>query len=62
MTVQEVESKVRWVMDLEGGRALHGRAKVAKDRALEVDMSHSALLEFLEDLEAKLRDRQTQND
>ncbi|CAL4894531.1 unnamed protein product [Urochloa decumbens] len=51
VAAEEVESKVRWVMGSEEGRALRGRAEVAKERALEAleqgGTSHNDLLEFL---------------
>jgi UDP:flavonoid glycosyltransferase YjiC (YdhE family) len=54
VTAEEVEAKVRWVMDSEDGRALRARAMVAKENALEAlqqgGTSHNALLEFLADL------------
>ncbi|CAL4909234.1 unnamed protein product [Urochloa decumbens] len=51
VAVEEVESKVRWVMGSEGGRALRERAEVAKEKAMEAleqgGTSHNDLLEFL---------------
>ena len=47
----EVEAKVRWVMESEGGRALRERATTAKDKACEAlseaGASHAAFAEFL---------------
>ncbi|KAJ1266121.1 hypothetical protein BS78_08G126800 [Paspalum vaginatum] len=54
---EEVEAKVRWVMeDSDGARALRARAAAARDRAAEAlaegGTSHAAFFEFLEDLDA----------
>ncbi|XP_066356087.1 anthocyanidin 5,3-O-glucosyltransferase-like isoform X2 [Miscanthus floridulus] len=53
---EEVEAKVRWVMEeSDGARALRERAAAARDRAGEAlaegGPSHAAFLGFLEDLE-----------
>nr|CAB3478218.1 unnamed protein product [Digitaria exilis] len=51
VTAEEVESKVRWVMESEGGRALSERALVVKDRAAQAlkggGSSHASFVEFL---------------
>ncbi|KAL6623496.1 hypothetical protein ACP70R_033375 [Stipagrostis hirtigluma subsp. patula] len=52
---EEVEAKVRWVMESDGGRALRERAAAARDRAadalVEGGSSHVDFVEFLKDLE-----------
>jgi len=55
VTAEEVEAKVRWVMeDSDGARALRERAAAARDRAAEAlaegGPSREAFLEFLKDL------------
>ncbi|EES19849.1 hypothetical protein BDA96_09G218000 [Sorghum bicolor] len=54
VTAEEVEAKVRWVMDSEDGRALRARVMVAKEKAVEAvqqgGTSHNALVELLADL------------
>jgi hypothetical protein len=55
---EEVEAKVRWVMEeSDGARALRERAAAARDRATEAlaegGPSHAVFLGFLEDLEAR---------
>ncbi|KAL6616007.1 hypothetical protein ACP70R_038277 [Stipagrostis hirtigluma subsp. patula] len=51
---EEVEAKVRWVMNSEGGRALRERAAAEKSRAAEAlkegGPSQAAFVEFLNDL------------
>ena len=51
---EEVEAKVRWVMESEGGRALRERATAEKCRAVEAlnegGSSHAAFVEFLNSL------------
>ncbi|GJN17758.1 hypothetical protein PR202_gb04854 [Eleusine coracana subsp. coracana] len=51
---EEVEAKVRWVMDSEGGRALRERAAWEKNRAAEAlkegGSSHDAFVQFLNKL------------
>ncbi|OEL28047.1 Anthocyanidin 5,3-O-glucosyltransferase [Dichanthelium oligosanthes] len=56
VAAEEVESKVRWLMESEEGRALRGRrAALAKEKALEAlqqgGTSYNALLEFVRDLD-----------
>ncbi|CAL4947567.1 unnamed protein product [Urochloa decumbens] len=55
VTAEEVETKLRWVMESEDGRALRERVLVVKDRAAEAlkegGSSYAAFVEFLEDLE-----------
>jgi len=52
---EEVETKVRWVMESEGGQALKKRVAEAKGRAIEAieegGSSHAAFVEFLKDLD-----------
>ena len=52
---EEVEEKVRWVMASEGGEALRVRVAAAKDAAAEAlkegGSSHSAFVQFLNDLD-----------
>ncbi|KAL6616011.1 hypothetical protein ACP70R_038281 [Stipagrostis hirtigluma subsp. patula] len=59
VTADEVEAKVRWVMESEDGQALRERAVAAKDRAVEAlkegGSSHAAFVQFLEDLESVTR-------
>ena len=57
VTAEEVEAKVRWVInDSDGARALRERAAAARDRAAQAlaegGPSHAAFLGFLEDLKA----------
>lgn len=53
---EEVETKVRWVMESEGGKALRERVEAAKSAAAEAlkegGSSHIAFVQFLEDLDA----------
>ncbi|CAO2197724.1 unnamed protein product [Urochloa humidicola] len=55
VTAEEVETKLRWVMASEDGRALRERALMVKDRAAEAlkegGSSYAAFVKFLEDLE-----------
>ncbi|RCV27235.1 hypothetical protein SETIT_5G308500v2 [Setaria italica] len=55
VTAEEVETKLRWVMESEDGRALRERVLVVKDRAADAlkegGSSYAAFVEFLEDLE-----------
>ncbi|CAL4961556.1 unnamed protein product [Urochloa decumbens] len=59
VTAEEVETKLRWVMESEDGRALREHVLVAKDRAAEAikegGSSYAAFVEFLEDLETVSR-------
>jgi hypothetical protein len=52
----EVEAKVRWVMESEGGQALRERATAAKEKALQAlsdgGASDAAFAEFLQDFES----------
>ncbi|PUZ54903.1 hypothetical protein GQ55_5G169200 [Panicum hallii var. hallii] len=52
---EEVETKVRWVMEYEGGQALRKRVAEVKGRATEAieegGSSHAAFVEFLKDLD-----------
>ncbi|RLN21902.1 anthocyanidin 5,3-O-glucosyltransferase-like [Panicum miliaceum] len=52
---EEVETKVRWVMESEGGQALRKRVEEVKGRAIEAigegGSSHAAFVEFLKDLD-----------
>ena len=55
VTAEEVEAKVRWVMeDSDGARVLRQHAAAARDRAAEAlaegGPSRAAFLEFLKDL------------
>ncbi|RLM92868.1 anthocyanidin 5,3-O-glucosyltransferase-like [Panicum miliaceum] len=51
---EEVEAKVRWVMDSEGGRALRERAMAEKSKAVQAlsggGSSQAAFVEFLKNL------------
>uniref|UniRef100_A0ACD5TER4 Uncharacterized protein n=1 Tax=Avena sativa TaxID=4498 RepID=A0ACD5TER4_AVESA len=53
VAAEEVEAKVRWVMESEGGRALRERAVAAKEQAWHAlsdgGASHAAFAEFLKD-------------
>jgi hypothetical protein len=55
VTAEEVEMKVRWVMESEGGKTLRQRAAAAKhagdDALKEGGSSHAAFIQFLKDLE-----------
>uniref|UniRef100_A0A0A9BAS2 Uncharacterized protein n=1 Tax=Arundo donax TaxID=35708 RepID=A0A0A9BAS2_ARUDO len=56
VTAEEVETKVRWVMQSEDGKALRERVAAIKDRATETlikegGSSHAAFVEFLKDLD-----------
>ena len=52
---EEVETKVRWVMESQGGQALRDRVAEVKGRAIEAieeeGSSHAAFVEFLKDLD-----------
>ncbi|RCV27234.1 hypothetical protein SEVIR_5G311100v4 [Setaria viridis] len=52
---EEVETKVKWVMESEGGQALRKRVVEVKERAAEAlkegGSSHAAFVEFLKDLD-----------
>ncbi|CAL4974202.1 unnamed protein product [Urochloa decumbens] len=52
---EEVETKVKWVMECEDGQALRRRVEEVKDRAAEAlkegGSSHAAFLQFLKDLD-----------
>uniref|UniRef100_A0A0E0FSS2 Glycosyltransferase n=1 Tax=Oryza nivara TaxID=4536 RepID=A0A0E0FSS2_ORYNI len=54
VVAEEVEAKVRWVMESEGGQALRQRAAAVKDAAAQAikegGSSHAAFFKFLEDL------------
>ncbi|GJN17755.1 hypothetical protein PR202_gb04851 [Eleusine coracana subsp. coracana] len=56
---EEVETKVRWVVESEDGQALRERVAAAKERAVEAlkegGSSHAAFVQFLKDLEAVSR-------
>ncbi|KAJ1285266.1 hypothetical protein BS78_03G267100 [Paspalum vaginatum] len=51
---EEVETKVRWVLESKDGQALRKRVEEVKDRAMEAlkegGSSHAAFVEFLKDL------------
>ncbi|KAF8751361.1 hypothetical protein HU200_012032 [Digitaria exilis] len=55
VTAEEVETKVRWVMESEGGQALRKRVEEVKDKASQAlkegGSSHAAFVEFLKDLD-----------
>ncbi|CAL4954692.1 unnamed protein product [Urochloa decumbens] len=55
VTAEEVETKLRWVMESEDGCALRERVLVVKDRAAEAlkegGSSYVAFVEFIEDIE-----------
>jgi hypothetical protein len=55
VTAEEVETKVRWVMESEDGKKLRQRAAAAKhagDEALQEEgSSHDAFVQFLKDLD-----------
>jgi hypothetical protein len=59
VTAEEVETKLRWVMESEDGRALRERVLVVKDRAAEAlkegGSSCAAFVKFLENLETANR-------
>ncbi|CAL4954693.1 unnamed protein product [Urochloa decumbens] len=52
---EEVETKVKWVMESEGGQELRKRVAEVKDRAAEAlkegGSSHAAFVQFLKDLD-----------
>ncbi|KAL6845107.1 hypothetical protein ACP4OV_024602 [Aristida adscensionis] len=54
VTANEIETKVRWVMESEAGQALRERMVTAKDRAAETlkegGSSHADFVQFIEDL------------
>uniref|UniRef100_A0A0E0N243 Glycosyltransferase n=1 Tax=Oryza rufipogon TaxID=4529 RepID=A0A0E0N243_ORYRU len=58
VVAEEVEAKVRWVMESEGGQALRQRAAAVKDAAAEAikegGSSHAAFVKFLEDLQLQV--------
>jgi hypothetical protein len=55
VAADEVETKIRWVMESDGGRALRERAAAAKDAAAkaiqEGGSSHADFVRFLQDLD-----------
>ncbi|XP_066338075.1 anthocyanidin 5,3-O-glucosyltransferase-like [Miscanthus floridulus] len=55
VAADQVETKIRWVMESEGGRALRERAAAAKDAAAkaiqEGGSSHADFVRFLQDLD-----------
>jgi hypothetical protein len=55
----EVETKIRWVLESDGGQALRERVAAAKDSAAEAltdgGSSHAVFVNFLKDLEARSR-------
>ncbi|KAF0919063.1 hypothetical protein E2562_028283 [Oryza meyeriana var. granulata] len=56
VVAEEVEAKVRWVMESEGCQALRRRVAAMKDAAAEAlkegGSSHAAFVKFLDDLQA----------
>ncbi|KAJ1285267.1 hypothetical protein BS78_03G267200 [Paspalum vaginatum] len=58
VVAEEVETKIKWVMVSEDGRALRERVLAVKDRAAEAlkegGSSYAAFIEFLKDLELRL--------
>jgi hypothetical protein len=55
----EVETKIRWVLESDGGQALRERVAAAKDSAAEAltdgGSSHAVFVNFLKELEARSR-------
>lgn len=53
---EEVETKVKWVMESQGGRALRDRLAEVKERSVkalkEGGSSHAAFVEFLKDIDS----------
>ncbi|TVU35832.1 hypothetical protein EJB05_17739, partial [Eragrostis curvula] len=59
VTAEEVETKVRWVMESEGGKMLRERVAAAKHAGAEAlnegGSSHAAFVQFLKDLDNESR-------
>lgn len=58
---EEVETKVKWVMESEGGRALRDRVAEVKEKGIDAlkegGSSHAAFVTFLEDIDSMARPR-----
>ena len=56
VNAEEVETKVKWVMESQGGQALRDRLAEVKDRAVkalkEGGSSYAAFVEFLKDIDS----------
>ncbi|CAL9063795.1 unnamed protein product, partial [Musa banksii] len=61
VSAEEVEAKVRWLMESEAGRQLRARTAAMKERAVEAvkegGSSHSALAKLVEQLKGDVRGR-----